>query len=496
MSGESLTTTSTAGASNESGPVQDVSGKAKAPVTESVLASLRQVIEPLFTRKNLASDSALVAKMNVNMFLPIKYLAGLAAVSKISSEETVIEQAMRSSSVCTVSEDGFLIKPNLRMEERNTIVLRNISPDTPKEEVKKLFDAPECGSVLALRGEVGNNWFVTMESEEQAMSSLMFLLSGKTFNGKSIKGGLKSESLARTAGVSITETLGSSSKPSSPNSGASPPNGNRAMWPGTGANMKGVPVHGYVPYTPAVPMGFIGNGAGAAPYQPGIIMVPGMYLSGGRYVMPGAAGPLKNAGRHNAYRGNGGSSGGRVNTAQSAGNGAYRQQAGSRGNGSAGRRKGKFDSQSGGDAVAGRRGAANAPKAGRGEPAQGDSIDGVYGTGQKQLGGGTNQKKGTSGQPRYATKASGKKSFQDSNGAGRQPKTAKARAKSINLSSEEAFPSLGPEGTPAPPVSKPFKGWASLMKKPNAATTLSAETPKSGNEVSEEPRSIRGGAGK
>ena len=106
----------------------------------------------------------------------------------------------------------------------------------------------------------------------------MFLLSGKTFNGKSIKGGLKSESLARTAGVSITETLGSSSKPSSPNSGASPPNGNRAMWPGTGANMKGIPVHGYVPYTPAVPMGFIGNGAGAAPYQPGIIMMPGMYL--------------------------------------------------------------------------------------------------------------------------------------------------------------------------------------------------------------------------
>ena len=72
-----------------------------------------------------------------------------------------------------------MIRPAVSAK-RDTIILRDIPSDTPEEEVRAIFVGEDMGTVVGIRSDVGDTWFVTMESEESAVSTLLHLRS-KTF---------------------------------------------------------------------------------------------------------------------------------------------------------------------------------------------------------------------------------------------------------------------------------------------------------------------------
>lgn len=87
------------------------------------------------------------------------------------------------------------IKPNIK-SERNTIILREIPSATKPEDVEAIFTG--CGGkVESVRSDVGDTWFVTMASEEDAVNTLLALRS-KTFNDAPIKARLKSENTLKS----------------------------------------------------------------------------------------------------------------------------------------------------------------------------------------------------------------------------------------------------------------------------------------------------------
>ncbi|GMF21437.1 unnamed protein product [Phytophthora lilii] len=96
--------------------------------------------------------------------------------------------------VCSLNSSKDAIKPNIK-SERTTIILREIPSSTKPEEVEAIFEG--CGKVASVRSDVGDTWFVTMNTESEAVSTLLGLRS-KTFNGAAIKARLKSENVLKS----------------------------------------------------------------------------------------------------------------------------------------------------------------------------------------------------------------------------------------------------------------------------------------------------------
>lgn len=96
--------------------------------------------------------------------------------------------------ICSLNSAKDAIKPNIK-SERTTIILREIPSSTKPEEVEAIFDG--CGKVASVRSDVGDTWFVTMNTEAEAVSTLLALRS-KTFNGAAIKARLKSENVLKS----------------------------------------------------------------------------------------------------------------------------------------------------------------------------------------------------------------------------------------------------------------------------------------------------------
>ena len=95
-----------------------------------------------------------------------------------------------------VTVNGDYVKPNIKAE-RNTIILREIPSDTAPDAVKAIFDGVEGATVASVRADVGDTWFVTMGSEDEAYTTLQRVGSLK-FQDKPIKARLKSENILRS----------------------------------------------------------------------------------------------------------------------------------------------------------------------------------------------------------------------------------------------------------------------------------------------------------
>jgi la-related protein 4 len=91
------------------------------------------------------------------------------------------------------------IRANIKPPGRSTLILREIPSDAPAEEVKEIFNFPGAKAVSSIRSEIGDTWFVTMESEEDAKDTLMDLrLKKRTFRGAAVKARLKTETVVRS----------------------------------------------------------------------------------------------------------------------------------------------------------------------------------------------------------------------------------------------------------------------------------------------------------
>ncbi|KAG6949814.1 hypothetical protein JG687_00014608 [Phytophthora cactorum] len=166
----------------------------KAPEGAELKEAIKRQVEFYFSRANLANDAYLVSQMNSQMYVPVEVIINFSKIKQLTDDTQLLVEAVQDSTVCLLSSSKDAIKPNIK-SERTTIILREIPSSTKPEEVEAIFEG--CGKVASVRSDVGDTWFVTMNSESEAVSTLLALRS-KTFNGAAIKARLKSENVLKS----------------------------------------------------------------------------------------------------------------------------------------------------------------------------------------------------------------------------------------------------------------------------------------------------------
>jgi hypothetical protein len=161
---------------------------------QELLDALRKQLEFYFSVDNLKTDGFLVSRMDAQMCVPLGVIAQFAKVRALTSDEAAIVASVADSAVCSVTPSG--IRPNVK-SERNTVILREIGSDTLPEKVRELFTGDDMISPKSIRSDVGDTWFVTCDTEEEAMSNILALRS-RTFQGKPIKARIKSENMLKS----------------------------------------------------------------------------------------------------------------------------------------------------------------------------------------------------------------------------------------------------------------------------------------------------------
>ena len=189
-----------------------------------------------------------------------------------------------------------------------------------KIKIREIFTGDGVAPIKSIRSDVGDTWFVTMDSEDDALSTILALRS-KTFEGKPVKARLKSENILRSF---FPVPTAAEVQPTAAAAAAAP-----YTLGGPGGGMAGMPYGMPAMGTPMMNgqpnFGFPGPGA------------RGMYGSGG-LMMPGPAGGMRFGGMQHAGMVQGGQGGGRVGMMQ--GRGGMQQMGGiagmSAGNGGGG----------------------------------------------------------------------------------------------------------------------------------------------------------------
>lgn len=164
---------------------------------ESLDNAIQKKVEYYFSQDNLKSDSYLVSRMNTDMWVDVSVLAQFKGLTMMSADVDSIARVMSKSDKVIVSADGKSIKPNIKLE-RKTLILRDIPSDTDVEEVRKIFShLPEGDAPTELKSELGENWFVTFETEDKCVAAHVSLV-GKTFQGKPVRARVKSETILKS----------------------------------------------------------------------------------------------------------------------------------------------------------------------------------------------------------------------------------------------------------------------------------------------------------
>mmetsp|Transcript_8969 Transcript_8969/g.17669 ORF Transcript_8969/g.17669 Transcript_8969/m.17669 type:complete len:721 (-) Transcript_8969:1785-3947(-) len=156
-------------------------------------ARIKAQVEYYFSQQNLNRDAYMISQMDSDGFIPVSVIANFRKVSKLTDSEEMIADAIADSTICQLSEDKSKIKTLWKRPARTTIILREVPEDTKEEDIQSLFQDTEF-AVQSVRSEVGQSWFVTMETEEDAKNAVIHLI-GKTLHGQAVKARLKSEAI-------------------------------------------------------------------------------------------------------------------------------------------------------------------------------------------------------------------------------------------------------------------------------------------------------------
>eukprot|EP00516_Mucochytrium_quahogii_P007431 CAMPEP_0203744186 /NCGR_PEP_ID=MMETSP0098-20131031/325_1 /ASSEMBLY_ACC=CAM_ASM_000208 /TAXON_ID=96639 /ORGANISM=" , Strain NY0313808BC1" /LENGTH=711 /DNA_ID=CAMNT_0050631641 /DNA_START=1809 /DNA_END=3944 /DNA_ORIENTATION=- len=163
-------------------------------------ARIKAQVEYYFSQQNLNNDAYMMSQMNTEGYIPVSTIASFKKVRNLTDNLELIAEAVADSTVCELSSDKSMLKTSWKRPARTTIILRDVHEDTTEDDIKLLFEETEF-KVVSARSDVGQTWFVTMDSEEGAKNAVLHLL-GKTLQGLPVKARLKSEALRPASGSS------------------------------------------------------------------------------------------------------------------------------------------------------------------------------------------------------------------------------------------------------------------------------------------------------
>lgn len=145
-------------------------------------------------RQNLVNDTFLVSQMDADLYVPISLVANFRRVREWTTDVDLIVQTLRDSSAVTVDESGTRVKPNISVQ-RNTVILRDV-PECTQDEINDLLKELHSPPVQSIKQDIGNMWYFTFESEDDALK-LLLGVRGKEFKGQAIAARMKSEPVLR-----------------------------------------------------------------------------------------------------------------------------------------------------------------------------------------------------------------------------------------------------------------------------------------------------------
>ena len=99
---------------------------------EELIKALVQQVEIIFSRENLMSDYNIVSKMNGDMCVNISVVLESPRISKLTTDASHLLTAMRQTNKVILDEATSTVKPSFKLQ-RNTIIIRDVAPDTPQE---------------------------------------------------------------------------------------------------------------------------------------------------------------------------------------------------------------------------------------------------------------------------------------------------------------------------------------------------------------------------
>jgi len=163
---------------------------------EELVSALKQQVEFYFSPQNLPTDVYLRSQMNARHFVSIETIASFRKVKALTENRSLLLKAMKQSRKLVLDETEKMVGPNLKVE-RTTLILRDMPSNINPDNIRKIFDNPNCGKVVMIRPDVKDTWFVTFENQEACTSTAMYLI-GRTFQGKPIRCRVKSENPFRS----------------------------------------------------------------------------------------------------------------------------------------------------------------------------------------------------------------------------------------------------------------------------------------------------------
>ena len=164
-------------------------------------AALNDIFEQIFTKQHVETDEYLQSHMTPSLTLPIHAVLDIPRIRAVAADAAIVREVLQESKMVTVN--GDLIKLNIKLEQ-NTVILRDIAKETNENDIRNIFEGSKgCPEIVNIRSDVGDTWFVTFATEDDAKTALQ-AITGKTFNDKPVKGRLKQESLKKSFFTSPT----------------------------------------------------------------------------------------------------------------------------------------------------------------------------------------------------------------------------------------------------------------------------------------------------
>jgi len=138
--------------------------------------ALLEQFDIIFSKDYITTDPYLLDNMNPEFYAPISLIEDLPQIKRLTFDTSMIREALRLSNKVILDEENNMVKPTCNLTQRNTIIIRDIPANTPKEDILNLFGNEEkfLSAVAEMKYEYGDNYFVRFSTEEITLSIDLF----------------------------------------------------------------------------------------------------------------------------------------------------------------------------------------------------------------------------------------------------------------------------------------------------------------------------------
>lgn len=174
---------------------------------EELKQALLEEFNLIFSKEYITTDPYLLYNMNADFFAPISVIEDLPQIKALTYDTSVILQVLRECDKVQVDEVNNLVKPTCNLTQRNTIIIRDVPANVPKEEILELFGNDEkfLSAIVETKYEYGDNYFIKFSNENVTLEALSYLRD-RSFRGKPVQARIKSENLRKSFYYNVPST--------------------------------------------------------------------------------------------------------------------------------------------------------------------------------------------------------------------------------------------------------------------------------------------------